>query len=82
MGAQIGVPSGPGPGHIYHDLADGSRSILIPAPRVQLAITIISKYGIQDVLFYKRGITTVWRAIISCSNLDVDYTSDDKYLFT
>ena len=68
MGAQIGVPSGPGPGHIYHGLADGSRSKLIPAPRVQLTITIISKYGIQDVLFCKRGIATVRRSIISCSN--------------
>ena len=82
MGAQIGVPSGPGPGHIYHGLADASRSKLIPAPKVQLTITIISKYGVQDILFYKRGIATVWRAIILCSNLDMDYTSDDKYLLT
>ena len=32
MGAQIGVPSGPGPGHICHGLADGKRSKLIPVP--------------------------------------------------
>ena len=47
MGAQIRVPSGPGQGH---GLADGSRSKLIPAPEVQLSITIISKYRIQDVV--------------------------------
>ena len=57
MGAQIGVPSGPGPGHIYHGSADGSRGKLIPVSRVPINITSISKYRIQDDFFYLRGIS-------------------------
>ena len=64
MGAQIGVPSGPGPGHIYRGTADGSRGKLIPVSRVPINITTISKYRIQDDLLYLRGISTIWRAML------------------